>query len=197
MIKIIQSQKEFLDFTFNIKTKNKFSVVLDLKKLESDDGFLLKEHRNSKLWETVLERLLPYEDLKIGYNKYGKPYFINNKRYFNISHKDQILVIGISNNPIGVDIESTILKLDRKIHGLKYFFSKEEVDLLNQTKNSRLFGELWSLREALAKCKGVGLTLTPDLDVCCANNEISLSKSYDFSRYYYRHYVISIVEKGK
>ena len=91
-----------------------------------------------------MEKFFPNEDLTVAYNKYGKPYLLNNNRYFNISHKDkdQALVISISNKPIGVDIESIILKLDNKIQGLDLFFSKEEICLLNQTKGPKLFGEM-------------------------------------------------------
>lgn len=199
MIKIIKSQRELLDFIYNIQvnTKDEFTVILDLYSFEIKNDNHFNKQRNIKMWKILLEEFFPNEDLTVAYNKYGKPYLLNNYRYFNISHKDQILVISISNKPIGVDIESIILKLDKKIQGLDLFLSKEEISLLKQTKSSKLFGEMWSLREALAKCKGIGLTLIPDPEIQYTGNDIRISSSYELSRCYYKHYVISIVKRSK
>ena len=108
---------------------------MDLNSLEIDNDSFYNKNRSIKFWKILLEKFFPNEDLTVAYNKYGKPYLLNNNR-------DQALVISISNKPIGVDIESIILKLDNKIQGLDLFFSKEEICLLNQTKGPKLFGEM-------------------------------------------------------
>lgn len=56
------------------------------------------------LHDVVLEKYhLDIEQLELSYNEYNKPYF--KEFYFNISHTDDLIVVGISNNSIGVDIE--------------------------------------------------------------------------------------------
>ena len=70
------------------------------------------------LKEKVLEEFsLDIDKLELTYNKHGKPLF---KEFcFNISHSKNLIAVGVSTNPIGVDIQAIegkdISKLSRKL----------------------------------------------------------------------------------
>ena len=55
---------------------------------------ILKEEYNTSIDEHQIIR-----------NKFGKPSFIDNFLYFNLSHSNNIIMCSISDNPIGCDIE--------------------------------------------------------------------------------------------
>lgn len=93
-------------------------------------------------------------------NKYGKPYNGDRENfYYNISHSKDRVIIGVSNiGDIGVDVEYI-----RKINydNLLFFFHKDEKELLKKYNNDNekiaSFFNLWTIKEAYIKLKGVGL----------------------------------------
>ena len=70
------------------------------------------------LKERVLEEFnLNIDELHLTYNEHGKPMF---KEFcFNISHSKNLIAVGVSNNPIGVDIQviegKDVSKLTKKL----------------------------------------------------------------------------------
>lgn len=92
-------------------------------------------------------------------NDYGKPYLDGFPSFqYNISHTKNAIVIGISNKPIGVDIEK-IKPINLKIaerfycmNELRYILSKEDV-------LEKLFYKVWTKKEAYIKWIGKGLSL--------------------------------------
>lgn len=100
--------------------------------------------------------------LEIGYNKNGKPYFINSQTplHFSISHSKSMVICGISDNEIGVDIQEIS---NCKLEVVKRFFAENEYDYLSEIddENERnlQFTKLWSLKESIVKCKGEALAL--------------------------------------
>lgn len=103
------------------------------------------------------------KEIVIGYNEYGKPLLIKPKgKYFNISHSGEWVLCGVSETPIGIDIEGGIVEV---VPIAKRFFSEEE----NKYIDSHLlcdrydaFFQIWTLKESYIKCIGMGLYIPLD-----------------------------------
>ena len=86
-------------------------------------------------------------------DEYGKPY--GEEVEFNFSHSGQIAVCGISNSPLGVDVEKI---RDVNFDVAKRNFSKKEYEKLLSSQNpEETFFELWVKKESYAKALGIGL----------------------------------------
>ncbi len=95
--------------------------------------------------------------VEIKKNKFGRPFLVNSKLFFNLSHTDNSYLLGFSlTGKIGVDIDklSGEEDLDELI---EYAFSKEEADFCKNGNSYYRFLEIWTLKEALLKAAGVGL----------------------------------------
>lgn len=88
------------------------------------------------------------------YNEYGAP-FIEEGPYFSISHCKSGIAVAVSDQPIGIDIE-TIRPL--KIELVKKTMNpiEQEVILAN-TQPDWAFTRLWTKKEAFLKLKGTGI----------------------------------------
>lgn len=78
--------------------------------------------------------------------------------FFNISHSQDTILIGFSNQDIGVDIEDTTKERSWK-NIAEHFFSKEECAWINN--DILRFYQLWTLKEARYKCAPT----TPPCDI--------------------------------
>ena len=88
-------------------------------------------------------------------DKYGKPYIIGSKDYFNVSHSGKYVAIAYSNYPIGIDIERQRKWITKSI--AKEICSKSELfDLKNTPNFSEHFIKLWVLKESYLKATGLG-----------------------------------------
>ena len=107
------------------------------------------------------QNFLNPEKIEIRYGIHGKPYAINVKTHFNISHSENITVLAISDAPIGVDTE--IIR-DFSAITAKKLFSEEELKYISgNNKNSKeemqkAFYEIWTAKEAYLKYLGTGLS---------------------------------------
>lgn len=134
-------------------------------------------------------------------NKYVGEYKIDDNQkpisdnvYFNISHSDNLVILGIcKNREIGVDIETITIKNDDLID---YVCNEEERKYVtDETK----FMEVWTSKESLVKCKGTGIDTKPK-----NINSLPINgyKTYDNQDYFTKtfllsDYAISITLKGK
>lgn len=141
--------------------------LLDLKELNDDNTFLfffnklnkvqkekVKEYSLRKKQNILLSEYLLYNyffsNEKFFYNQYGKPYLKN--KYFNISHADNYLLLGIADEEIGVDMQKITFKKN-----VEKLFSEEEQNLL-KTAKEKIFTRYWVLKESYAKYLGVGIS---------------------------------------
>ena len=141
--------------------------LLDLKELNDDNTFLfffnklnkvqkekVKEYSLRKKQNILLSEYLLYNyffsNEEIFYNQYGKPYLKN--KYFNISHADNYLLLGIADEEIGVDMQKITFKKN-----VEKLFSEEEQNLL-KTAKEKMFTRYWVLKESYAKYLGVGIS---------------------------------------
>ena len=87
----------------------------------------------------------------------GKPVAPKFKE-FSLSHSGDYCVIGISEEPIGVDIE---LMSPQNVHLAKDVYTKDEIAWM-RLDELRRFHELWTLKESVMKSTGKGLVLEPN-----------------------------------
>lgn len=135
------------------------------------DNFLKKVLNENNIYE--------YEIIK---NKYGKKYLKTNELYFNISNKDNITVIAISDKEIGIDIES--IKYNSSILNTICTESEKEY-ILNSVDKENDFTKMWTMKESYVKMIGLGLKYDlKKVDTIALKNKFIIKK--------YKNYIISI-----
>ena len=110
----------------------------------------------------IKERGLKNTEIKILKSEHGKPYVKEREDIcYNVSHSGDHVVCVIDSLPVGIDIQE-VKKADIML--AERFFSKEENDFLNLSKEDKtsLFYEMWSLKEAYIKAVGLGLRIPLD-----------------------------------
>ncbi len=154
-----------------------------------------RRKRQAIVGEMILKELLEkyydikYNDCIIKESKNGKPYITNYNIYFNISHKDNLVVCIISNNEIGVDIEKV-----RKINldTINVFATSNEKNYILEKKEDvfkRLF-EIYTLKEAYLKMNNDSIININSFDILNVNKKNIFTKTI-----YYNDYIISIIKK--
>lgn len=114
----------------------------------------------------VLVRLLlsrlNKEDIIISSDKHNKPTAQNTQNSelkiscFNISHHEKVLLIAIATTPVGIDVEK-IRAFDGQSMINDIYTSKEITFLQNDPVSNERFFRLWTRKEAILKCIGIGL----------------------------------------
>lgn len=90
----------------------------------------------------------------------GRPYFRDGTADFNISHSGAVAVAAICDDGrVGIDVEKMDFRADRHRMIADRFFSENEKKLLDMSEEQeRCFFEIWTAKEAAAKCVGGGLS---------------------------------------
>ena len=165
------------DFLINNSTKIILWKIIPGKlsetHLSKHDKDLLKtrKDKNSKEYFLAVRKLLENEDpeLTIDYDLKGKP-FLNKQKGISISHSNEIVAIGISNEiDFGIDIQhktDKILKIKNK------FLSKNESRFLGKTDNMEFLIKVWSAKESIFKALGKeGVSFSNDLEIDTINDK--------------------------
>lgn len=118
----------------------------------------------------------PYNGLIFGTGEYGKPYLMGQPGVeFNLSHTPGAVVVAVSDSPVGVDVERH-RTIDTEIAA--DICSPAERRLLEKacTVPTDVFFEIWTKKEALLKCLGVGVVedLTR-IDTCVPSDAVALT----------------------
>ncbi|NLL39166.1 MAG: 4'-phosphopantetheinyl transferase superfamily protein [Clostridiales bacterium] len=95
----------------------------------------------------------------------GKPFLKGYPEFhYNISHTKNALAVGISKEPVGVDIER-IRQADLRI--ARRFFSEDEILWIEgtETERDRRFFSVWTKKEAWLKRLGQGISQIRSVDV--------------------------------
>lgn len=104
-------------------------------------------------------------DIQIVQSKSGKP-FVNNhpEFHFSISHTRNALAVGISKEPVGVDIER-IRQADLRI--ARRFFTGDELKWIEdaEAESDGRFFSIWTKKEAALKRFGEGISHIRSVDV--------------------------------
>lgn len=92
----------------------------------------------------------------IGYDNNDKPYITGrDDLYFNLSHSGDYLLIAVSGQPLGVDIQKTVLARENVV---KRILSFEETAEYSQTVSDN-FKLVWAIKEAYSKLSGTGISI--------------------------------------
>lgn len=135
---------------------------------------------------------LSYADIE--YNKYGKPLITcKENAFFNISHSGNMVVCAVSEHKVGVDIEKIQCFEENVLNCvfLENEISKIRIHSLNPNYD---YKKLWTIKESLVKCKGLGFSLEPlklyiknevQNEVYCDGKKLSniYFRTYDLERY--------------
>lgn len=139
----------------NELTELEIDRIKRLKKKEDRDRFLLSRVMARKILGSFL--CLPQSNVNI-INEFGqKPTVENSKWKFNISHSGNWVALAVSYEAdVGIDVEShtslqTEFPVEMVFHG--------EDKFPNGTDDIASFYTAWTLKEAIAKCDGRGLSL--------------------------------------
>lgn len=105
------------------------------------------------------------KDVHFSYGDHGKPACPQSDIHFNVSHSDGLVLLGISQFPIGVDVE----KIRCVKPSIMRAFSDEERKYLNSLDDQRIREQelftLWTLHEAIIKCDGSSIAKFSDMSV--------------------------------
>lgn len=119
----------------------------------------------SKTSKELLEIALKEEGItsyKISKSINGKPYIDNSNIFYNISHKNKMVGLIISNSEVGLDIEYLDTENIKRESILKYFFTEKERESI--TTNEDLL-TLWTKKESYIKLNGGMLRDAIGLDI--------------------------------
>lgn len=89
----------------------------------------------------------------------GKPYLLNRKLNFNISHSGSFLVCVINKQTIGIDIEKKRIVNNAESIASR-FFLEDEYNIIrgcSDSSKSDLFLRFWTLKESFSKMLGTGI----------------------------------------
>lgn len=130
-------------------------------------------------------------DIRI--TEFGKPYIPDIGRCFNISDSGDRLLIAVSSQEIGADIEKIQKNIDADgISGR--FFLKEEADYLKSIpdpeEKAAEFTRIWTIKEAYLKCLGTGLS-----GELSSVSSLALPEEYRFQTDLNGEYYYTICEK--
>lgn len=100
-------------------------------------------------------------------NRYGRPFIVEKEGdvtgpFFSVSHTDGLVVCAIAAFPdIGVDVERRHREIDIAEVASSVLSDNERawLDIFAQRGRSQAFFTLWTLKEAYAKARGMGLSL--------------------------------------
>lgn len=106
------------------------------------------------------------EDWRFTPGAHGRPEITNPAPFdtplsFNISHTRDMIMLGIAQRAIGVDVESVQIERSSLEIARRYFSSREVTDLnaVPQAEQYEHFFHYWTLKEAYIKARGMGLSL--------------------------------------
>lgn len=119
----------------------------------------------SKTSKELLEIALKEEKItsyKISESINGKPYIDNSNIFYNISHKNKMVGLIISDSEVGLDIEYVDTENIKRKSTLKYFFTEKERESI--TNNEELL-TLWTKKESYIKLNGGMLRDVIGLDI--------------------------------
>lgn len=154
-LKIISSPNQQIDRYWNLLSPERKKRI---KSLGPDQRTIL-------IGSELIVRILACNHLNInnseivfGQNSYGKPYIIGYPNFqFNVSHSENLLVVLVSDQAVGVDVEKI---RNPNIQIVNRFFTENEKDyvLSNPSLTTKRFYEIWTRKEAYIKYLGKGLS---------------------------------------
>ena len=174
----------YVDLTPDGTREQRTLSWLDRNELQRRERIRIhRSQREFTLCRVALRRLLCQKlgcensQLSIATAKHGKPYALVNREpvsiRFSVSHSDPHGLITIAQGVrVGVDVESGVCERDFDGISKRIFGPNERAEIAsaNGADKAHLFFRFWTLKEALVKALGTGLTtrltefeISPDL----------------------------------
>lgn len=168
--------------------ENTFQYLLEYVQAEKQERILkqkIKQNADNMLIGEILAKVVIKKTFGIDikkqnftYTEHGKPYLTNYPDvHFNISHSGEYVVCGVSDKPIGVDIQ--------KIGEYNYDVAKrvcnekELVQIENSLNKASEFTKLWTQKEAVLKMHGIGIA-GGDIKNCLDNHSVQSERIEDY-----------------
>ena len=131
----------------------------------------IRKGKNSKEYFLAVRKLLENEDpeLTINYDLKGKP-FLNKQKGISISHSNEIVAIGISNEiDFGIDVQ---FKTDKVFKIQSKFLSQMESKFFEKKNDLESLIKVWSAKESRYKALGKeGVSFSKDLEIDTVNDK--------------------------
>lgn len=188
-IKPLRDEKKY-DFYFHRLPKNRQRRA---------KGHLHKDDKiRSVAAFTLLMKLLnddriTYQNSDFKIDKNGKLYLANSKVHLNIAHGGKYVIAGISNYPIGVDVEN--IKREKRYRQIvDLVFNPEEKRKFRRSfRKKRFFYRAWTTKESYVKCIGKGLQVgMTTIDIPSLEKE-----GYHFKLFFLKNHQFAICSKAK
>lgn len=113
------------------------------------------------LLRDALRRDFGIEEMpEIDFTPAGKPFFASRQDiHFNLSHCREAVACAVDVEPVGVDVEAVVRKIDDAV--LREVLNDEEIArVLAAESREEEFTRLWTMKESAVKLTGDGLTDT-------------------------------------
>lgn len=190
---MIESNIKIYNFDFrqlNNKIESLHKNLTSEELIRSEEKLTKEIQVKSQLSRGILREILSKnlgcsaKDLKIQRGHEGKIYLPDYPElHFNVSHSKNLIIIALSKNEIGIDIEFNKAKFNAST--IKSFMSKQEADkfanLPTSLEQQEYFFLIWTAKEAIAKYYGQGLKMdfsgltiykTDDVNFTSSNSSI-------------------------
>lgn len=117
-----------------------------------------------------------------GYGPHGKPFLIDHPGiHFSLSHCREAVACAVSSAPVGVDVESVKEYRESLIN---YTMNSREAEQIATAERPDIeFTRLWTMKEAVAKLSGTGIT-NDIKDLLTLNPNIVFSTTVDTHQRY-------------
>ena len=130
--------------------------------LDAALGDISEQRREQALAYQLLKEVLQKEygiseNPVFEYNEHGKPLIIGHPEiFFNLSHCKEAAICVVSDQPVGVDVESI---REYKDSLAEYTMNEDELhQIKNSTHPAATFIRLWTMKEATTKLIGTGIS---------------------------------------
>ncbi len=115
----------------------------------------------------------------------GKPYFENKEIYFSLSHSGRYVACGVSNMPIGIDLQ---IHNNASKQAIEKVLTKNQLNMIQTmtpAKQKTAYFDFWTLKESIYKCTGEGSIKTPvEFEFHNAGGRLGITyKNYNLNYY--------------
>lgn len=126
-----------------------------------------EKRRKERITAHIILKYLLGESKEIKHDANNAPYIEDSNLHISISHTNSMVVVAISNNPIGIDIEDRARKQLQLSHKFTTKQEKEWIDNCKTIEEKQLIAEvIWSAKEAIYKLANIkGLLFESEIEI--------------------------------
>ncbi|MCQ2792215.1 MAG: 4'-phosphopantetheinyl transferase superfamily protein [Bacilli bacterium] len=147
----------------------------------------------SLLMKLLDDNHIPYQNNSFKIDKNGKLYLASSDIYLNIAHGGNYVIAGISDSPIGVDVENINREKKYKEIVNLVFNQNEREKFRHLVRKKIFFYQVWTTKESYVKCIGKGLQVgMTTIDIPSLKE-----KGYHFKLFFLKKHQFAICNEGK